>query len=133
MSEKKAKEFDLDAASSALDLALETADDEAPTTKAEKVKALKPKILALKAKGKTWDDIAALLGGISKDTLRKAIGSSKPVVKKPRKKRSVTSSPVAKKATTGDESGSAVDGNVQKPGAKPTGTGGHGAKYDLGG
>ncbi|MFZ1124200.1 MAG: hypothetical protein WAN59_03545 [Candidatus Baltobacteraceae bacterium] len=61
-------------------------------TKAEQIRALRPDIAALRAKGATWDDVAAILAetlGASADTIRQAIGATRKA-KKPSRARTST-------------------------------------------
>jgi hypothetical protein len=135
MPEKMDREFDLEAARSVLERALE-GEDVGRVTKAEKIAELRPQIVALKAKGYTWEQVAALLesvGGVSKDTLRHAVGriaekkgGSKRKGAAVRPTRTAMVSVVGKKKEPTEPKQAALA-------PEKAGSGGHGSRFDLGG
>jgi hypothetical protein len=78
-------DLDLEGAASVLDRLLADEAPRRPLTKTAKIKELKPKIVALRAKGFSWAAIADALtdvGGVSKDTLRHIVAEPRAAAKK---------------------------------------------------
>jgi hypothetical protein len=99
---KRSSPLDLQAAKDALDRMLEgnrTGEYTPKTqmTKTAQLQQLRPQVRKLLADGFTWDEIVAALGvagGVSKDTLRKAVRGKPPSKKTPKKKAALAAAPV---------------------------------------
>jgi hypothetical protein len=120
VAERKETDFDADAAERILDEILAGESVRKETKKAKLAELVKKIRRAKDEKGYTWAQLTEKLSGagtISKDTLRHAIRTAEQEEK----------AGVAVKAASKKKS------PIVSTPVKATGTGGHGAKYDLGG
>jgi hypothetical protein len=93
---EKADIRDLDGARAFLER-VANSEDKRPLNLTERLEALHPQIAVLRTKGYTWDQIAGMIDGASKDTIRHAYGKASAEKKRQKKK----DQPVARGPKTG--------------------------------